>query len=161
MNRAWQRLPALRQFPPPFFLLPPPHPAPPSTFTSVPCDVHGPMCTVLNGSRTRIGVRCQCWTCFTSVNEIGAHIPVVERAEQQFYRCQRGAQFLSYYDDPYLSLAVQVRELRLGGILVASLIFFRYKVHLSLSCTQHNVRALRSISNRGSDGHARAMAFRE
>jgi hypothetical protein len=71
------------------------------------------------------------------------------------------AQFLSYYDDPYLSLAVQVCELRLGGILVASLIFFRYRVHLSLSCTQHNVRALRSISNRGSDGHARALAFRE
>jgi hypothetical protein len=35
------------------------------------------------------------------------------------------AQFLSYYNDPYLSLAVQVRELRLSGILVASLIFFQ------------------------------------
>ncbi|KAJ7825053.1 hypothetical protein B0H14DRAFT_2821701 [Mycena olivaceomarginata] len=54
MNRAWQRLPALRQFPPPFSLLPPPHPAPPSTFTAVSCDVHGPMRTVLNGSRMRI-----------------------------------------------------------------------------------------------------------
>jgi hypothetical protein len=71
------------------------------------------------------------------------------------------ARFLSYYDGPYLSLAVQVHELRLGGILVASLIFFRYKAHAHLSCAQHNARDLRSISNLGSDGHAYAPAFRE
>ncbi|KAJ7362703.1 hypothetical protein DFH08DRAFT_1025081 [Mycena albidolilacea] len=73
---------------PPFSLLPPPHRAPSSTFTAVPCDVHGPMRTVLNGFRTRI----ESWGGQSS-DSIGANV---------------AARFLSYYDDPYLSLAVQV-----------------------------------------------------
>ncbi|KAJ7774370.1 hypothetical protein B0H14DRAFT_2965354, partial [Mycena olivaceomarginata] len=138
MNQAWQQLPALRQFPPPFSLLPPPHPAPPLMFTFVPCDVHGPMCTILNGSRTRIEVH-QCWTCFISVNEIGAHILVMGRAEQRFYWRQRGGTTPLILRQP---LFVPCSS----GAVCAPV---------------HNVQALRSISNRGSDGHARASAFRE